>query len=71
MDKQAKDEFIRDAMEGLRMMILSKVSAMPEDWGGAEIRQYIADMAADYTNYRPLAGSAKRKYKNDVLVNNL
>lgn len=71
MDKQAKEILIRQLTEGLTANILSKTAQMPEHWGGAEIRQYIADTAADFVNYRPLTGSAKREYKNDVLVNNL
>lgn len=71
MKKEAKETFIRQSMDGLTTMILSKVAVMPERWGGAEIRQYIADMTADYVNYRPLAGSKKSEYKNDVIVNNL
>lgn len=71
MNKQAKETFIRQTMDGLTTMVLSKTAVMPESWGGAEIRQYIADMANDYINYRPLTGSKKREYKNDMMVNNL
>ncbi len=48
-----------------------RTGKIPEDWDGIELRQYMADCFERTVFKGTLKGSRKRKYNNDVLVNNL
>lgn len=72
MNKQEKIEFITNILEGLKQEAIQKVDRMPEEWDGFELRQYLADKAADFVwpSMKEERGR-KRKYKNTCLVKNL
>lgn len=71
MNQQEKTQFVNDICDNLRHALLERVSKMPEDWDGIEIREFLADTVSTKFNYRPMERSRKRAYANAVLVNNL
>lgn len=46
---KGKRHFIRTLCDRLRDVIIERIPDMPEDWDGMELRQYLADMAANET----------------------
>ena len=66
MTKKEKREFINNLVGSVKKSILEKLSRIPENWDGHELRQYIADKFAEQTTR-----VNKRDYQNDVMVNNL
>lgn len=78
MNTADKQRFILELIENVQADILSKVSAMPEDWDGHELRRYIADRfeASAMTvgrkgPYGKPYARRHRDYKNEVIVRNL
>lgn len=63
--------FISDLTENLRKDIQRKINsgAIPENWDGFELRQLLADKAAESTVN--MTRTRKRNYHNTVIVNNL
>jgi hypothetical protein len=70
MNQEEKREFIAQLIECVSKSVLSKVSEMPEEWDGYELRWYLRDKFQDIS-YRPSTAQRKREYKNTVLVKNL
>lgn len=70
MTKAEKRIFIRNLCNSTRDEAMKKVTtgAIPEDWGGAELRQLLADKFKEQTVPNTLC---RREYENTVIVNNL
>ena len=68
MDYKEKQDFIADLCNMVRDHILGKVSGMPEEWNGIELRQYIADRFAEQAYYLQRKENHKRRrsYKDEV-----
>lgn len=49
--------------------ILSKVDAMPEEWDGVELREYIKYRFADCVYLEALKGARRKAYRNTLLTN--
>jgi hypothetical protein len=73
MTKREKIKFVRDLMGSIQKLVISKVDAMPEEWDGHQLRQYIADKTAEQAQSLYLRNDRKalKSYKNEVLVRNL
>lgn len=72
MTKKEKIRFVRELVGDIRSMILDKVAAMPDDWDGFELRQYIADkFVSQSVGGMKMSGTRAKQYKNDVIVLNL
>lgn len=69
MNAQAKKEFIEDLINMVRDDILSKVDAMPEEWDGVELREYIKDRFVDCTHLTALKGARRGAFRNTLLTN--
>mgnify|MGYP001574909089 FL=1 len=69
MIQQEKKEFIESLVNAVRDDISGKIDAMPENWDGIEVRQYIADRFQYCVVADSLRGSRKKEYKNELLVN--
>ena len=54
--KEGKEEFINSMMESLRKSLTNKVSRMPDEWDGHELRLLIVDHVSEnvacFTNKR-------------------
>jgi hypothetical protein len=70
MNTNDKKQFINDLMDNTKESILAKVNAMPEEWDGNELRQYIVDYAEQNAGRIP-KGKRLRDYKNEVITRNL
>ena len=69
MNVQDKKEFISQLIDNVKNDILNRVEAMPENWDGVELREYIKDKfdecaCPDFTRRK-----RKRAYKNELLIN--
>ena len=70
MKAEDKKRFIDELISDVRETVQSKVVAMPEEWDGVEIRQYLADKFAQAA-YMKMDRKRKQAYRNTVLVENL
>ena len=68
--KAGKIDFIEHITESLKKQMLERVSKMPDEWDGVELRQFMIDKASEYS-----AGSMDRKrkksYENTRMVDGL
>jgi hypothetical protein len=78
MNARDKRRFINELIRNVRTDILAKVSAMPDEWDGHELRRYIADKFEESVTTVGRAGHYGkphrrrfRDYRNEVLVRNL
>ena len=72
MTKTDATNFINNIIENFREELLKNVGKMPDDWEGAEIREYIQQKSVDAFNYGSFRSSKmKKEVKNETLVNNL
>lgn len=72
MNTNEKDAFVQSIIKDLQHEILKRISKMPEEWDGHEIRQFIADYYNEnFIIGTALQGKRKKDYKNFCLVNNL
>jgi hypothetical protein len=67
MRPEAQKELINAMFNMIRAEIAAK--KLPENWGGGEIKQYLADKFAAHTGW--LSKRDLKEYKNTVMVNNL
>lgn len=78
MNAKQKRQFVRALIRGTQKAILAKVSQMPPEWDGHELRAYIADQfeANKVTvGRRDAYGRAYRQrtaeYRNECITRNL
>jgi len=71
MDKDHKRKFIDDLITAFHSDMIDHIEAMPNEWVGAEIRQFMVDQARDRWNWYPMDRRSKRwrSYKSEMLVN--
>ena len=74
MNAKAKRHFVQELIRSVQSEILDKLSEVPEEWDGFELRWMIADYF-DRSRINPSGGDQgrqrKREYRNEVLVRNL
>lgn len=73
MQREQQIQIITDLMNGLRDEAIRRVNdgSVPEEWDGAELRQYLADRAADQFPMRTMDRKRMKEYRNTVIINNL
>lgn len=72
MTKNERVKFIRELADNFLREVISRAHEMPDDWDGAELRQYMADHLAErYKVPHLMTGKRLREYRNTVLVRNL
>jgi hypothetical protein len=71
LTKQEKEQFIKDFIGRVQESMLERLDDLPEEWDGHELRTWIAE-AFNWQRSRAMEDKSRlKKYKNDVLVNNL
>jgi hypothetical protein len=70
-DPTQKLLFIQNLTSTVTAEIISKISQMPIEWDGHELRQYMADVYARQTSHLMKSGKRRRDYRNVVAVANL
>lgn len=72
LNKQEKEQFIKDLMGHVQKSMLNKLDKVPEDWDGIELRQWIAD-TFDWERTGSFVIDKKRlkNYRNEIIVKNL
>lgn len=71
MTKIEKRAFIDELVNNVHSSIVGKIDAMPYDWNGIELRQYIAQHFAQCIISGTMSAARKRRFNNEVLVHNL
>lgn len=73
MDAAGKRKFIRELCNNVRDDLLKRVSDMPEEWDGHELRKLIADRFAEVVISDQMKTNRRRirAYRNECLVRNL
>jgi hypothetical protein len=67
--KEDKEKFITNLMDGIKQELLDKVSLMPEDWDGLELRQLIADYTKEQAEpERFMYKKRKKDYEMSRLI---
>lgn len=71
--QDGKIDFVDALVDNMRAHIVAMIQngKIPAEWDGFELRQYIADYAAENCTFRPMTRSRKRDYKNTRLVNGI
>lgn len=64
MDKQEKEMFIINMADSIKLALLQKVSKIPEEWDGFELRQLFADYINEQVNYAKMDRKRKKAYNN-------
>jgi hypothetical protein len=71
LSKQEKEQLVKDFIGTVQESLLEKIDRVPEEWDGHELRTWIAD-AFNWQRSRAMEDKKRlKKYKNDVLTNNL
>ena len=72
LSKQEKEKLLKDFIGNVQKSMLEKLDRVPEDWDGHELREWVGETFY-FERTQAMARDKKRlkKYKNDVLVNNL
>jgi len=71
MDKRDQKRIIREMADGIKNLMLSKSSEIPDGWDGHELRQWFADLANEQFRFRNLDRKRMSEYKNYRLIANL
>lgn len=74
MDRHAQTQFVRELTLNVLRTVEAKISsgAIPEEWDGHELRQYLADsFTAEATRVMRDDRKRRKAYQNAVIVNNL
>jgi len=75
LTKQQKLNFVRELLASMEESITAKLDRIPAEWDGIELRQYIAEIAADNADKcrNHLRGNTKRgrAYRNALAIQNL
>ncbi len=71
MNAQDKKNFVQDMLMSLERSILKHIDAMPAEWDGHELRQYIVDKATEKCLIQKMPTKAMQSYRNEIIVRNL
>lgn len=75
MSARQKRAFIRELSDNIRDSLLEKVSNMPEEWDGHELRCLLAERHRQSASMSLIIkeprGKRARKFNNTVLIQNL
>jgi hypothetical protein len=73
MDKYTQHALAKQLLDALAAEVLGHIEQgrMPDAWDGIELRQYIADKAAQMLPFRPMDKGRARAYRNEILVRNI
>lgn len=73
MTPHQQRQFVRELINTVEREIADKIAsgAIPEEWDGVELRQYLADKFAGCIIKGIMRRARTRAYRNTVLINNL
>lgn len=73
MTHNEKKEFVRNLTESICTKLLQEIDTMkiPEDWDGIELRWLLEEEFKGEARYGNRKGYRRRKFLNDVNINNL
>ena len=71
MTEEEKRSFVKALFQSAMDSVLEKVSKMPEEWDGVEIRQYCSDYVQEHFNWAKMSKKRKTDYNNEVIVRDL
>ena len=71
MTAPEKRRFIRELVSRTREELLKKVSMVPEEWNGIELRTFVADVFKREDCRRIMSRARVHDYNNVMLVRNL
>ena len=73
MTKEEQMVFVAQLADNVVLEIAKHIDdgAIPEQWDGIELRQYMADKFAECVIPGTMSPKRRREYKNTVIVNNL
>jgi hypothetical protein len=74
MTKDEKVQFVLDLTQSVAKQILQRVDSgkIPEGWNGHFMREYVVDCFREQkTDYMKRNKSEKKKYVNDISINDL
>ena len=71
MNRQEQIDFVKDLLGKISEDVIRKIESeqIPDDWNGLQLRKFLADKFSD--EVLEMKRTAKWKYKNDVLINQL
>ena len=64
MNLREKRAFVRSLANSVRDAILARADAMPDEWDGHELRQFLADEFEREKSPRVMSGRRLRAYRN-------
>lgn len=71
MTHSDKEIFIRSLVDRVRDDMITKLSNIPEEWNGIELRTWIADRFKQEDCRNQMSSTQRRAYRNDILTRNL
>ncbi len=78
MNAAEKRTFIKDLIRSTEKTVLEAVSAMPDNWDGIELREYIAEKFCDSSylhshfwqpSHRKEYRKRAKEYENEIITN--
>ena len=70
MTPEIQRGLIRDLCDNLTRTMLERAQRIPEDWDGYELRQLMADVAAEQFRI-PMPRQRAKEYRNSRAIHNL
>jgi hypothetical protein len=72
MTKKQMKSLVRDIFTGMKQEIIAAIDGnqIPDNWNGTELRQLIADKAAEHAHVQ-MSDARRRAYNNDVVNFNI
>lgn len=71
MTRKDQRRIVREMLGALRKTMTASLALVPEDWDGLELRQLLADAAAEFVIKGTMDRRRTREYRNACLVANL
>ena len=71
MTRKEQRTFVRELVRDVESDLLNKLSRVPEDWDGIELRWWVAEIYSRIVVSDTGLKQRRSEYKNSVIVNNL
>lgn len=71
MKRNDQRRIVREMLKELRRTMEASLPFVPEDWDGRELRQLLADAAAEFVIKGTMDPRRTREYRNACMVDNL
>ena len=72
LNRDQKRKFINELIRSVKIDVIKKVSRMPPEWDGIELREYIAWKFAEQTGAASRMSSERRRnFDNKIITRNI